>query len=116
MSESSARCAGQRMVVFNAVEERDLRSRNKDACRLRLGRWKTAVMCMWRGKPGSQSTVSGGAFVQARKQCGNSRWVGGGGSRAEGWCGCMRAVSSEGSRWFGLVSAAWNSETGVREM
>ena len=41
----------QRMVVFSAVEERDLRLRNSDACRERLGR-RTAVMCLRRGVSG----------------------------------------------------------------
>lgn len=46
------RCAqcrpNQRMVVLSAVEERDLRLRKSDACRERLGRRRTAVMCMRR--------------------------------------------------------------------
>jgi hypothetical protein len=33
-------------VVLRAVGERDLSWRNNDACRERLGRWKTIVMCM----------------------------------------------------------------------
>ena len=36
------------MVVFSTVEERDLRSRNSDACSVRLGRWTTIVMCIGR--------------------------------------------------------------------
>jgi hypothetical protein len=36
------------MVVFSAVEERDLRSANSDACRVRLGRWSPIVMCIGR--------------------------------------------------------------------
>jgi hypothetical protein len=36
------------MVVFSAVEERDLRLRKSDACRERLGRRRTAVICMRR--------------------------------------------------------------------
>jgi hypothetical protein len=43
---------GQRMVVLSAVEERDLRLRKSDACRERLGRRRTAVMCLRRGGSG----------------------------------------------------------------
>jgi len=45
------------MVVFSAVEERDLRSRNNDACRVRLGRWTTIVMCIGREPEGGQSAA-----------------------------------------------------------
>jgi hypothetical protein len=43
-----AQCVDQRMVVFSAVEERDLRSENSDACRVRLGRLRAIVMCIRR--------------------------------------------------------------------
>jgi hypothetical protein len=42
----------QRMVVFSAVEERDLSLRKSDACRERLDRRRTAVMCLRRGVSG----------------------------------------------------------------
>lgn len=45
----SERVCDQRMVVFNAVEERDLRSVNSDACAVRLCCWEAAVMCMPKG-------------------------------------------------------------------
>jgi hypothetical protein len=41
-----AQCVDQRMVVFSAVEERDLRLENSDACRARLGRLRAIVMCI----------------------------------------------------------------------
>jgi hypothetical protein len=40
------------MVVLSAVEERDLRLKKSDACRERLGRWRTAVICLRRGVSG----------------------------------------------------------------
>jgi hypothetical protein len=43
-----AQRVGQGMVVFSAVDERDLRSRNSDACRVRLGRLRAIVMCIGR--------------------------------------------------------------------
>jgi len=53
-----AQCrSGQRMVVFSAVEERDLRLRKSDACRERLGR-RTAVMCLRRGVSGYRVCLS----------------------------------------------------------
>lgn len=62
------------MVVFNAVDERDLRSRNSDACRERLGLWEAIVMCVWDVVPGSGvSAASASSVVQAGGQC--SRWA-----------------------------------------
>lgn len=49
MDCSVQRVCDQRMVVFNAVEERDLRSVNSDACAVRLCCWEAAVMCMPKG-------------------------------------------------------------------
>ena len=53
------------MVVFSAVEERDLRSRNSDACSVRLGRWTATVMCMGRGPEAGQSAANACFLVQA---------------------------------------------------
>lgn len=55
LSDLCAAEADQRIVVLSAVEERDLRSRNSDACVVRLWRWGTAVMCMWRMIYGGRS-------------------------------------------------------------
>jgi hypothetical protein len=69
---------GQRIVVLSAVEERDLRLRKSDACRERLGRRRTAVICLRRGASGYGNRVclsirsggaSGIAVVWRRRKC-----------------------------------------------
>lgn len=103
------------MVVFSAVEERDLRSWNSDACSVRLGRWTAIVMCMGREfqkqtsplrMPVSKSRRAGNAERRPWWWCcfagmearGRGRMMRMGGGRAT-WCQSRAAM-----RWVDGVS------------
>jgi hypothetical protein len=75
------------VVVFSAVEERDLRSRYSDACSVRLGRWTAIVMCMGRELRRQASLL--------RLPVRWSRWAGNAARRAAWWL-CLAGVEARG--------------------
>lgn len=94
ISGGRAQFVGKMMVVFNAVEERDLRSRNSDACRERLGRGRQSSCVFGRSFQGQACPLR--LPPRSSRQVGNA---------VDGRGVAMRGMQQiEGARWRMLGS------------